>query len=418
MAYNEEANIAKSIETILSQSISTGHIAELFVVASGCTDRTTEIVEAIAQEDGRVQLIVQERRMGKASAINLFVGAARSPILIMSGADVILREGTIDALLRHFQDPTVGMVGAHPIPVNDESTFLGHSVHLLWRLHDLLARVAPKLGEVVAFRNVVPSIPPDTAVDEISIQALITQLGYRLVYEPQAVIYNHGPATVKDFLRQRRRIYAGHLHVQRQQGYEASTMSLRRIGQVLAGSGSFASPRAATWTLGAIALEAAARGLGHYDYVRRRSHMVWDTAVTTKRPVAPAANALSEMSALVFNIVNFHQLELEHGIRVSRVLAQRVRDQIQMALGPQASVSAQRAGTFVVVIPAGRDEADRAAHLVVTAIDGQKVHVSGSRDTVPVRLACGIIAFSQSGQTVAESIPVSVPTEIQPVLAG
>ena len=116
--------------------------------------------------------------------------------------------------------------------MNDESTFLGHAVHLLWRLHDRLAREAPKLGEIVAFRNVVPSIPLDTAVDEISIQALITQLGYRVVYEPDAIVFNRGPSTVSDFLRQRRRIYAGHLRVRHQQGYAASTMSVRRVGPV------------------------------------------------------------------------------------------------------------------------------------------------------------------------------------------
>jgi hypothetical protein len=51
---------------------------------------------------------------------------------------------------------------------------------------------------MVAFRNVVPSIPLDTAVDEISIQAIVTQLGYRLVYEPQAIVFNRGPSTVRD----------------------------------------------------------------------------------------------------------------------------------------------------------------------------------------------------------------------------
>lgn len=417
MAFNEEANIAKSIESVLAQRVSRGTIAEVMVVSSGSTDRTNAIVEEYAAADPRIRLIVQERRMGKASAINVFVGAAMSPILVMSGADVMLREGTIDALLRHFDDPTVGMVGAHPIPVNDETTFLGHTVHLLWRLHDRLARVAPKLGEVVAFRNVVPSIPADTAVDEISIQALITQMGFRLAYEPEAVIYNHGPATVGDFLRQRRRIYAGHLKVQRQQGYEASTMSVRRIATVMSGSGAFASPRAASWTVGAIALEAAARGLGHYDYIRHRSHHVWDTAVTTKRPVAPAARPQAAQSVLVFNIVNFHRVELEHGLRASRQLVQRVSRQIQFGLGPHAVVFAQRAGTIVVLLPVDREAAEHAAHVIVSAMDGERYHIAGGQ-ALTLRVACGIIAFSASGQALAESIPVSLPSEIQPVLAG
>src|SRR4029077_10726672 len=102
-------------------------------------------------------------------------------------ADVVLKEGTLAALMRHFDEPDAGMVGGHPIPVNGEDSFLGHAVHLQWRLHDKIARSTPKLGEIVAFRNVVPSIPLDTAVDEISIQALITELGVSLVCEPHAV---------------------------------------------------------------------------------------------------------------------------------------------------------------------------------------------------------------------------------------
>src|SRR5437764_8555830 len=276
MAYNEEANIAEAIATILEQRVSSGEIAELVVVASGCDDRTVPIVAEIAASDPSVRVIEQECREGKASAINLFIAAARSPVLLMVSADVLVKDGTIDALLRHFEDPTVGMVGGHPTPVNSETTFLGHAVHLQWRRHDRIARQSPKLGEIVAFRNVVPSIPLDTAVDEISIQALITQLGYRLVYEPEALVYNRGPATVRDFLRQRRRIYAGHLRIRQQQGYAASTMSAARVGRALLALHPFTPPRAACWTLGAVSLEALARGLGHYDYRCNRPHHVWE----------------------------------------------------------------------------------------------------------------------------------------------
>jgi biofilm PGA synthesis N-glycosyltransferase PgaC len=416
MAYNEEANIAKAIETILAQRLTWGEVVELMVVASGCTDRTAQIVEAIARDDQRVRVIVQERRMGKASAINLFVGAARCPVLLMVSADVLVRDGAIDALLWHFTDQAVGMVGGHPIPVNDELTFLGHAVHLLWRLHDRLARISPKLGEIVAFRNIVPSIPSDTAVDEISIQALITQLGYSLVYEPEAVVFNQGPTTVKDFLSQRRRIYSGHLQVEHQQGYEASTMSLRRIGRALIGSGSFTTPRAALWTLGTIGLEAVARGLGMYDYMRHRSHHVWETAVTTKRDIAPAASGQSQQSVLVFNVANFHQLQLEHGLRAGRQLMQLIAQHIKHDLGPDAGISLQRSGTIVVQLPAEREDAERAAQRLVERLAQTRLPVNGNRDGVSIRLACGIIAFSQSGQALAESIPTAA--EIQPVLAG
>src|SRR5438067_12069355 len=136
MAHNEAANIATAIETILHQRVMVGHVAELIVVASGCTDATVPIVTAIARDEARVRLLVQERREGKASAINLFLGAARAPLLLMVGADVLVKDGAIDVLLHHFHDSTVGMVGAHPVPVNGADTFLGHASHLLWQAHD------------------------------------------------------------------------------------------------------------------------------------------------------------------------------------------------------------------------------------------------------------------------------------------
>jgi poly-beta-1,6-N-acetyl-D-glucosamine synthase len=419
MAYNEEANIASAIGTILGQKLTSSHISELIVVASGCEDRTTAIVSDIGRHDRRVRLIEQERREGKASAINLFIRAARSAVLLLVSADVLVKEGTLDALLRHFGDPAVGMVGGHPVPVNRETTFLGHAVHLQWRLHDRIARESPKLGEIVAFRNVVPSIPLDTAVDEISIQALITQLGYRLVYEPEAIVYNRGPTTAGDFVRQRRRIHAGHLRVREQQGYSASTMSGGRVLRALLGSGSLTPPRALLWSIGTVGLEVAARGLGHYDAIRHRPQHVWEVSITTKRHIAEGANAQSPHTVLVFQIVDFHRRELELGAHASRQLTRRVRDHIRRALGSQAAVSLQRSGTIVALLPGDREAAERRARELVERFETTPLSLNGHGATAAVTLACGIIAFPEGGPPLASSIPVSMfQAEPAAALAG
>src|SRR5207245_8876002 len=96
MAYNEAGNIAQAIEAILRQHLATGQISELIVVASGCTDETVSIATSAARNDDRVGLIVQQRTEGKASAVNQFLGAARFPILVMVGADVQVKDGTVD----------------------------------------------------------------------------------------------------------------------------------------------------------------------------------------------------------------------------------------------------------------------------------------------------------------------------------
>jgi poly-beta-1,6-N-acetyl-D-glucosamine synthase len=407
MAYNEEANIADAIGTILDKQLTAGRIAELIVVASGCKDQTVPIVKEIAVRDSRVRVIEQERREGKASAINLFIEAATAPVLLMVSADVLVEDGTIDALLRHFEDPGVGMVGGHPIPVNPETTFLGHAVHLQWRLHDRIARESPKLGEIVAFRNVVPSIPTDTAVDEISIQALVTQLGYRLVYEPEAIVYNRGPTTMRDFLRQRRRIHAGHLRIVEQQGYSASTMRATRVFRALAGSGSFGTPRSLVWSIGTVGLEATARALGRYDVARRRPQHVWEMCPTTKLHVADDS-AESQQNVLVFHISNFHRRQLELGAHASRQLTQRVCDHIKRAVGSRATVSIGRSGTIVALLEGDRDEAERTAAELVEQVEATPLRLNGHGATAKITLACGIIAFPAEGEPLAQPIPAPI----------
>ena len=88
MAHNEEANIGRSIHAALEQQSPVVRIEEVIVVASGCTDRTVPIVAEIALQEPRVRLCIQEKREGKASAINLFLKQAISPVVVLLGADV------------------------------------------------------------------------------------------------------------------------------------------------------------------------------------------------------------------------------------------------------------------------------------------------------------------------------------------
>ncbi len=403
MAYNEQASVADSLHSILGQDLSRARIAELIVVASGCEDRTAEIVAGIARQDSRVCLVEQERREGKASAINVFIGRARSPILVMAGADVLVGNGSLEQLLAPFDDPAVGMVGARPTPVNDEATFLGHAVHLQWRLHDRIARQSPKLGEVVAFRNVVPGIPLDTSVDEVSIQALISQLGYRLVYEPRALVYNRGPATIADFLRQRRRIYAGHLRVRDQQDYAAPTMSGWRAVRALRSAEAFRSPRAILWTAGTAGLEVAARALGRWDVASRQPTHVWDVCDTTKQQIAEGVNAGTQHNVAVFHIMDFHRQQLEVGLHASRRLSKAVADYIRRELGSTAVIAVPQRGTVIAVLGGERELAEEAARGLVERFE---LAPGAARlgTAAQITLGYGVIALSAPDPPVARTL--------------
>jgi poly-beta-1,6-N-acetyl-D-glucosamine synthase len=282
MAYNEEANIGRLLDGLLNQKTQRCAITEIIVLASGCTDNTENIVRVFCDRYPMIRLIVQPRREGKASAVNLFLRHAQADILVLQSADTMPAPDTIENLIAPFADPEVGMTGGHPIPVNDPNTFMGFAVHLLWRLHHEIALQNPKLGELTAFRRIFQRIPFNSAVDEANIEPLIHGQGYSLRYVPEAIVYNRGAETVSDFIKQRRRIHAGHLRIRTHQGYAVSTMSGGRILGALAKSWEW-DWRHLLWTPAVIGLEAWGRFVGWIDFqFKKKDHAVWEIAVTTK----------------------------------------------------------------------------------------------------------------------------------------
>lgn len=281
MAYNEEANIGRLLERLQGQHLQRVTISEIIVVASGCTDRTEAIVREAAIGDARIYLLSQPVRKGKAAAMNLFLREASEGVLVLSSADLLPAEDALERLVVPFADPEVGLTAGRPVPVNDPDTFMGFAAHLLWDLHHAMNEVGFKAGEMIAFRRIFERIPPFTAVDEASVEPLIRGQGYQVRYVADAIVYNKGPETVEDFLRQRRRIYAGHLELEDRLGYAVSTMSGLTILRLLLRHLDW-RPKQFFWTWRVVGLEIAGRYLGAQDYRARRSHTVWDMATTTK----------------------------------------------------------------------------------------------------------------------------------------
>jgi hypothetical protein len=167
--------------------------------------------------------------------------------------------------------------------VNEKNSFMGFTSHLIWELHHRLALKNPKLGELVAFRkNLDITLPIDTAVDEAYIEALVHEMGYKIMYAPMAIVYNKGPATISDFLKQRRRIFAGHIHLKRTKGYMPSSMDKFEILKLILEEIRDKKLNI-FWLSGAVLLETYGRLLGSYDfYLKKEKHAIWSVATTTK----------------------------------------------------------------------------------------------------------------------------------------
>jgi cellulose synthase/poly-beta-1,6-N-acetylglucosamine synthase-like glycosyltransferase len=281
-AHNEEANISKLLARLVSQQLNEVEITEIIVVASGCTDRTVEIIKDWQAREPRIRLFVQEKREGKPAAVSLFIQNASEDICVLESGDTLPADDTIENLVLPFADPQVGMTGAQKIPVNAPNDVIGYLSHLRLRMEHELCLEIPRLGELVAFRKVLDRIPPDVAMDEAFVEALVVKRGLQVRYAPDARVYNMGPSTVSDFIRQRRRNYAGHLHLKRKYGYKVSSLDSPRVLRIALDE-VWKAVRVILYLVWLASLEGLSRLLGAYDYyVRGRRHVVWDMAWTTK----------------------------------------------------------------------------------------------------------------------------------------
>jgi biofilm PGA synthesis N-glycosyltransferase PgaC len=280
-SYNDEKNIGKLLDAL---KVYGREAKKIIVVASGCTDGTEQIVRIRMNADKRIELITQTKKEGKASAINLIIKKSQTEIITLVSADVMITDRTIPELLKPFSDKNVGVVGGRPIPTNRADSFCGFFVNLQWKLHHEISLSNPKVGENIAFRNVVGGIPFDTAVDEAYIEALIRKKGYKTVYAPDSVVYNRGPDNFRELITQRKRIYIGHLDLAKREGYRTSTMNTWRLVRLIFRE-IRTDPTRAHLIIASMILEVGIRLSAYFDYrFLGANPYKWEVCKSTKEP--------------------------------------------------------------------------------------------------------------------------------------
>ena len=236
-AYNEAQNIERSIRSIYDQKTKDINVEEVIVVSSGSTDGTDDIVRRLADEYGNITLIRQEKREGKNSAINCYLENKTCNVVVMLNADNIFgNENSLYSLVSPFFDEKVGMVGGHPVPTNDKKDKVGFATHVLWTMHHHLALVYPKIGELVAFRDIGTRLPTDQQSDEDIIRMNLEKAGYNCIYAPDAIVLNRGPETEEDFLKQRIRVNIGEVNMKRKFDYDIPSWNKKYLMKAVMGT--------------------------------------------------------------------------------------------------------------------------------------------------------------------------------------
>ena len=291
-AYNEEWNIGELLSNILNtQKIPSD--AEIIAVCSGCKDRTPEIVREFARKDSRVRLIEEPKRLGKAAAVNKVLANAKGEQIVLISADVIPRENCIMSLAATMEDSRVGIACGKPEPIRRGGTLVKGLVETLWGFHNWQlerlnhAGVLMHASEVFSIRSgIVKQIPRGLVNDDAFLAVSAKYKGYRIKYVPDSEVKVFGPQTISDYLKQRRRIIAGHYQVHSATGHFSQYLfySLLASPRLTIGTLAeyFAKTKKVTAGLATALIEVTANILALSDVVRGKSHAVWAISSTTK----------------------------------------------------------------------------------------------------------------------------------------
>ncbi|MGA8605020.1 MAG: glycosyltransferase family 2 protein [Thermoplasmata archaeon] len=223
VAYNEEPHLRTAVRSLIDQKLPEGvDWGEIWVVASGCTDRTVEIAHALAEEEPRVRVVVEPDRGGKARALRQVFQRASGDALVLLNSDARAEPGAVEQLVRVAEGKEAPFaVMARPVVPREATGPWAPTFRWMWHLHHefhaqlLSTGTGGHLSDELLLVS-LPSVPPipDGIINDGSYLAVwLAQHSGGRWYAADARVSIEVPGTVGDHLRQRRRIHVGNAQV-------------------------------------------------------------------------------------------------------------------------------------------------------------------------------------------------------------
>jgi cellulose synthase/poly-beta-1,6-N-acetylglucosamine synthase-like glycosyltransferase len=220
-AYNEEARLRDKLANIRRLDYPRDRL-QVIVVSDGSTDRTNDILRAAP--DAGVECIFLPARQGKSSALNHAVAQARHDILIFSDAATLFAPVALGKLARHFADPRVGVVcGSLQFEASAESR---QTEGVYWTYESMLRLMEARIGATLTASGAIYALrrccylqlSAEILVDDLVIPMHARKLGYRVLYDPEAVATDFAASSVAGEFTRRVRVATG---------------SFRALGQIM-----------------------------------------------------------------------------------------------------------------------------------------------------------------------------------------
>lgn len=209
-AHNEVAHIGRTLDNTLALDYDPLKL-QIIVVSDGSIDGTDDVVRRYAERG--VMLLRQEPRNGKTAALNSAVPHATGDVLVFADANSLYDKAALRHMVSNFADPTVGYVTGKLGYRNRDGSMTGDGCSLYMRYENFIRTCESDFGSLVGVnggidavrRSLYVQMKPDDLPDLV-LPLLVVARGFRVIYEPKALLTEEANSNARDEYRMRVRV--------------------------------------------------------------------------------------------------------------------------------------------------------------------------------------------------------------------
>jgi len=211
--YNEGDNAKETLETAAAADYPE---FEVIAINDGSRDNTGEVLDRLAARTPKLRVAHLASNQGKATALNAGALLAKYELLVCIDGDALLDPKALHWIAAAFRRGNVGGLGGNP-RIRNRTSMLGKLqvgefaaiIGLIRRAQSMYGRLFTVSGVICAFRKRALEDAgwwsPRTITDDIDITWRVQLAGWRVVYEPNAIVWILMPETLRGLWRQRLR---------------------------------------------------------------------------------------------------------------------------------------------------------------------------------------------------------------------
>ena len=212
-AYNEIECIEQKINNSFQLDYPPDKIRFLWVT-DGSDDGSPELL----QQYHNVEVLHQDKRLGKINAMNRGMKYVKTPIVIFSDANTDLNKEAVREIVRLFSNNKVGCVaGEKRIYVDEKEKAVGAGEGLYWLYESFIKRIESSLGSALGAvgelfairRELYKEVEEDTILDDFIISMRVAKEGNMIKYAPDAYASERASLSIKEELKRKIRIASG-----------------------------------------------------------------------------------------------------------------------------------------------------------------------------------------------------------------